>query len=435
MKAKLSFILILLVLFTTYTPVFAGTFLDKIQVIKHSLAPLNTSEYCVRCQWKAIITPYLTQDLWIGDNAMVAANERLTIPVIAAFKLGETKWQNEFSQLFTRWMANDNLTYATLDRDSILSRSEWIHLCSLFVGLAGEYNKPELIPVGMLSYLYNETHILWRTRANTWYCAVDGGAEYVGIRNLTIWRLTNPAVARSHYDAIIDTDMFLFATAANLRIYEKYQVAPSSWNSTFTDILDYSKLVCDARGNTTDGGNGWLFQVGKWRDHNDYKYSVYNSTPLGPAFVDNFVTEDSSHTNRWPVWLDSLAKAYDSVDNGYYFNSIKHKVDYQFKTHVLNTTLSHPRMTNWMDGRNGYYVQHGSSTVEYGPFALTGTLITGWWVMLGSEEVKSVYQNIVWPLSSDAINSYLTPGSTTQSYYNRGISELIMKLGWQIAEI
>ena len=66
----------------------------------------------------------------------------------------------------------------------------------------------------------------------------------------------------------------------------------------------YSKYV------VFPGDNRWLFQPGVWRDHPDYLYAGNDNLGenLLPMPVDD-IAEDTSHSHRYPVWLESLRNA------------------------------------------------------------------------------------------------------------------------------
>lgn len=215
--------------------------------------------------------------------------------------------------------------------------------------------------------------------------------------------------------------------------------------------MDYAYKVFYQEGLWKEGET-WLFQPGVWSQHSDYAYVGNNqeSDNLKTNLVEN-IAMDTSHSHRFPLWINSFIEAYETYDfdKKDYFLKIRSGLEKQFYENVLvkpDEEFDGYRTKNFMDGRNGIYRWNYPTQGQgngYGPYELSGTFTLGWWSFLKSERISEVYFEMAnkFPLSEDVIEVYVGPNTSRtrhelvnspESYYN-GISELIVRLASKLS--
>ena len=394
-----------------------------------------------RFLWDKTVKLYLNDNLW-NDNEMYDAGHSLMVPLHAAFLLHNEDWQHDFFVHFTRFMNEDHSSFISSNEDSDLSREHYLYLASRFLILAAQRNRQELVPIGLVERLQREIEILWKEKPAWWY---EPRYFQGGISERLQWKLRQTETQFSYYRAITDHEMFLFAIAADLRTYEILTKPKGSWNKINTDILEMAYKVLKQR-IVYIGEGGMLFQPGVWRDHPDYIYAGNNDKKLEiPQCPIADISEDSSHSHRWPVWLISVGNAYDKNDqHSIYYHMLKKKLEYQFYNKVLvKPTADFPcwRVVNFMDGRNGIYRWNYETCGNgngYGPYELSGILIEGWWGLLGTERLRLVYWEIshCFPLADSVIHTYTGPNTSRErniltkwpDFFMNGFGELNVRL-------
>ena len=383
--------------------------------------------------WRQAVTPYLRKDLW-RTYAAYYAGHSLMVPLHAAFQKGETQWQKEMGEHFTRFMEDGKTNFV----DNVLVREQYLYLCSRFLVLANQAGRVDLIPAGLENLLMEEVGRLWKDQPwPKW-----NGKKFTGIRDSVLWRLQVDSAPRSYYRAIDDRDLFLLALAAELRHNELVTGRKRAKAETelIDDVLAVAKEVFQRRV-VYDNQGRWVFQPGVWADHPDF---VYAGNPalaprLQPRKVPD-VAEDSSHSHRMPMWLTSFAQAYPrgSTDRRYY-ESLKRGLEKQFYEKVLvppSPEFPGYRMTNFMDGRNGVYRWEYKGIGKnngYGPYAVSGALLEGWWSFLDSPRIREVYQKMAaqFPLPAEVEALYLGPGRASSAHVGE-IRELIVRLAGKL---
>lgn len=391
--------------------------------------------------WEKTVEPYLDYPLW-NNNQAADADEALMVPLLASFRLDESAWQVQFSNHFKRFMQYDRTSFMTSNRDTDLARIQYLYLASRFSALAATRGKMDLVPAGLFERLRQEVVIIWRDKPVQWH---EDLVFTGGLYSLLNWKLSNPKVSHSYYTAIDDLDLFLFAVAADLRIVERNTKPESAWDGELSAILQMAHRVFKDRVVYSSRG-GWLFQPGINRDHPEYMYAVYDQMPpAGPAIEVPDIAEDSSHSHRWPVWLDSFSGAANpGSEEARFYTDLRRGLEYQFLHSVLvppDAKTAYYRLNNFMDGRNGLYRYHYVTTGElggYGPFALSGALLYGWWGMLSGTEITGHFGVIAmqFPLGADALKTYIGPNTTRArnrlvawpAYFTNGFAELVVRL-------
>jgi len=394
--------------------------------------------------WNQNISEYLKFDLWENGENYDAANV-LMIPMYAAFYSQDDAGLREFSEHFRRFAESDDKSFAESEPSDDLSKQQYQYLASRFLALAVQAGREDLIPAQMVEKLQEGIAILWQDKPAWWY----GRDPFLGgMRERIIWKLgQSDNMKPSYYRAIIDQEMFLFASAADMRIYEIESGAAQS--QLISEILDYAYLVIARYGKSVEN-NGWLFQPGLWEDHGDCAYAgnFEINNRIKPAPIVG-IAEDSSHSHRWPVWLQSLidASRLDRERYDFYFG-LREKLENQFFNKVLvspSNDFSCYRMNNFMDGNNGVY-RYGYPTQGnnngYGPYELSGTLIGGWWGLFGTERNNEVYRNMAkcFPLAKNVLRVYVGPNTTRPrnelvkwpNFFQNGFAQLNVNLASRI---
>jgi len=389
--------------------------------------------------WDNTVRIYLQDNLWMERDMEDAGC--LMVPLHAAFRMNVPAWQEQFSLHFNRFMTNDNLSFLTEHEDLDLARAHYLYLASRFIVLAAESGNTFLIPPGMVGKLYQEVNALWQQKPAWWYEARFAG----GIRERLLWKLSRDVTTPSYYRAIVDDERFLFSMAADMRAYELMTDTQHPISPTVREILDmafsvYRKYV------VYRSDNKWLFQPGVWRDHPDYLYAGNDNIAEGlmPMPVDD-IAEDTSHSHRYPVWLESLRNASrDDEERERYYLGLINGLEERFFNVVLrwpDENFPAYRVTNFMDGRNGVfrwqYVTQGPNN-GYGPFQLSGILIEGWWGMLPTGRARDMYKDMAgrFPLAEEVVKTYTGPNTTRDrhpmvkwpEFFQNGFGELLVRL-------
>ena len=398
--------------------------------------------HAVEQLFKKTVKPYLQDNLW--ENGLnYDAGHALMVPLHAAFILDQNDWCIQFEQHFKRFMEQNKRAFLDLHEDGDLARLHYLYLASRFVALSSMYScRAENFTYGIIDRLYKDAETLWLKKEAWWYA---GKRFKGGIRERLNWKLNVENVKYSYYRAIIDSDLFLFAIAADLRIYEINRVPEKSWSPVISDILKKAFETIQLRMIFIESG-GCLFQPGVWRDHRDYKY--VGNTQISPdlrvkKIVD--ISEDSSHSHRWPLWLTSLRGASVNDQKKYeYYGKVNKALEKQFYEHVLvlpTSDFAGLRLKNFMDGKNGVY-RYGYITQGegngYGAYQLSGILPVGWWGFLLSKRINNAWKIMsnLFPLEDKVLATYVGPNTTRNrhplvawpQFFTNGFAELHVRL-------
>lgn len=394
--------------------------------------------------WDKTVSIYLKDELWTEQHAYDAGHY-LMVPLHAAFLMNESTWQKEFSNHVYMFMNSYNVNREGLVKER-LDQLHYLYFLSRFMVLAEQHGKRELVPGGLYALLMKRVTDIW-VNEPAWQWDRDSFTG--GMKERIVWKLNNKDVEKSYYRAIIDEELFTIAIAADIRTYEKLAVEKKEWSPLIGEIMETAFDIFRNEGVFLDNG-GWLFQQGVWTDSPSYAYAGNSIIRNGmkPKPVKN-IAWDTSHSHRFPIWLTSLASAYDTQDSYYHFykNIITGLEKQFFETVLIEPTKDFPayRTTNFMDGSNGVYRWNYSSLREgtgYGPYELSGTLTIGWWTFLGSDRIKKVYGEMadLFPLPQKVIDVYDGPDTGRKRHpivrwpesFNSGYSELIARLAGEL---
>ena len=387
------------------------------------------------------IEKYLKDELWT-EKYIYDAGHILMVPLHAAFLNNQFEWGNQFAEHFQRFVD----AYPEKIDGGRLNRLHYFYLLSRFLVLASQSEKAYLIPNQLPQIVFKEVERLWE-KEPAWQWGREPFSG--GIRERVLWKLKERQPEWSYYRAIIDEELFLFAIAADLRIYGKLNNKYFSDETLIGDILDTAYKVFQQEIVWREDG-GWLFQPGVWSEHPDYAYAGQKEKIPGmePLPVENIAT-DSSHSHRFPLWLTSLANAYPIGSTEYeFYEKLKQGLEIQLFNKVLvppSEDFPSWRMNNFMDGSNGVYrwgyITKGEGR-GYGPYELSGTLLLGWWSFLESSRIKEVYLDLSnrFPLPEEVVNCYVGPNTTRErhllvtlpGFYRNGMAELIVRLASEI---
>lgn len=389
--------------------------------------------------WDQIVKEYLYDDLW-NERDSYDATSVLMPSLHAAFQLNEESWQNDLADHFKRF-SKEIIKKDNNVAEGTLNRLHYLYLVSQFLVLAQSEGKSELIPDNMQKIVLEQLEFYWLEPAWLW----DREPFKGGMEERLTWKLSNKNVSKSYYRAIFDEEFFVFAIAADLRTYERLTIPKILWSSQVTNILDIANQVFKEE-IVFDEEGGWLFQPGVWSEHPDYAYVGHSEKVIGmEPKLRKDVAMDSSHSHRFPLWLKSFSNAYrDNSEEKEYYEELLKGLEYQFLSKVIVKPTSNfegYRMNNFMDGWNGIYRWGYATQTEnngYGPYELSGTLIVGWWGLLESPEISSIFKDISkqFPLDEHVVKLYVGPNTTRErnqlvtwpNYFTNGFSELNIRL-------
>lgn len=388
--------------------------------------------------WSQTAGRLLQDDLWT-DRDSYDAGHVLMAPLDAAFQANNTGHLEEFAEQFRRFTLERSKPDNEVSSNR-LARLQYLYLASRFVTLSAVNGHESLVPDGLGAIILGEITRAWTTDE-----AVQWDAKpFPDMRSRVQWKLQHQNVERSYYRAFIDEELYVIAIAAEYRRFERTIRPQEKWSPVVSDILRMGNRI--VKQESTFPADGWLFQVGVWKDHRDYAYAGVREEAKAPQPVPRAnVAVDSSHSSRWVLWLRSLRDANPSASQLYgWYDSVLHRLGNQFAEKVLVPPDSEApfwRMTNFMDGWNGLYRWNYatmSADDGYGPYELSGSLIVLWWGLLPDKRVTTAFCEIAkeFPLSEEAIRLYVGPNTTRErnplvkwpDYFTNGFAELNVRL-------
>jgi hypothetical protein len=394
--------------------------------------------------WEQTVAPRLQGDRW-SDAGRYDAAHIFMLPMHAAFARHFQKGERDFAQHVRRFFASRNRV--DLSPATQLSWLQYFYLVSRFLVLSASYGHPALIPEGLPSQMRSWVEEVWSLRpAPHW---TEGPFQGVGER--VRWKLVagTPGVGERAYPrAILDSEIFLFAIAADLRQYGRLSRSPLATDPLLDSIAALALEVYRRRVAWHPEG-GWTFQPGVWRDHPNYRYACRNRKEPGmrPCMLPD-VAEDASHSHRAPLWLRSLADGSPrgSPERAYY-RALARSLEEQFFARVVeppSAAFDGWRLRNFMDGRNGIYrwgYRSLGPNQGYGPYELSGALVHGWWSFLPGGRTRRLYAELSaqFPLSREQLLLYAGPRAVAREgrdpatgILGDGTAELLSRLALEL---
>lgn len=389
--------------------------------------------------WGKTVSVYLKYDLWQEDEAYDACHV-LMVPMHIAFKLNDAELIKEFDQYIGRFInayeqskSNDKIQIVKVR----LNKLQYFYLLSEYVKLSALHNKNSGQVKTLANIIYDYVNQIW-LHENAWQWRITEG--FPNMRARILWKLSQKHTNPTFLKAIIDEELFVFAIAADLKLYYQMQDKTRQDTSLLDDILKIAFTVFKNEGRFDFSGR-WLMQPGVWSDHPDYLYASYSkSSPnLKPVPVKNIAGE-TSHSHRFPLILNSLRDA-DAPERSVLYADILKGLNKQFFEIVVkmpSSAFPYYRTTNYMDGQNGLY-RYGYKTMPVGmrPYELSGTLMYGWWGFLRSGESRAMYKYMAeHKLPESAVKLYVGANTTRRrnplvthpDFFNNGFAQLIVCL-------
>ena len=364
--------------------------------------------------WKSRLSSRIKREPWKTTQRYEAAS-LLMVPLHAAFERGYAPGQLEFADHVTRFLAyRDSVD---LEADAQLSWLQYFYLLSRFNVLAAARGDSGMVRRELASLQYHWVRQLWlEGPAWQWYRKPFPG----GVRERLDWKLSGqPGLKKKSFErAILDQELMLFAIAADLRHYGRIVGSPLAEAPVLEEIGRYARRVYDSRA-VWNADSGWTFQPGIWRDHPDHLYECREEKRPGLAPCTTVAgAEDASHGHRVPLLLRSLAEAEPagSAERAYY-ERLQWGLERQFFTRIAvppSGEFAGWRIRNYMDGRNGMY-RWGYASLGpdqgFGPYELSGILISGWWAFLPGERTAALFRGLAaqFPLPEELAAAYSGP--------------------------
>jgi hypothetical protein len=225
----------------------------------------------------------------------------------------------------------------------------------------------------------------------------------------------------SYCNAVIDTDMWMIACAAELLVAnDKDPVAVPMdvpFKAGVVDYVDVGTDLLESRLTTSDLTDfdrrspvaGLNFDLGKWTDHPDYQFAGYEgeTAPVAPGDVSKVanVGWDVSHANRFSHVFNSLHTALGVTGQTFPDPNTLLGLSNQLMLGAFTKNLHKPQFTNYMDGTNGWY-----RAPRFGPFGISRNLFEhqyGDWSTFNGR--VSAVMNVLWQMLDSM--TYVTDAS------------------------
>ncbi len=318
---------------------------------------------------------YLSMNLWKKDQRYNMSHY-LMIPMFYAFEEND----EDLKQSYSKYMRN----FYTQKQDQInfqenkqrLNNTQFLYFLSTYTVLSNNKN-----PEYSKRVLENVEKVWRELPAWQW-----NRKSFPNMKERLEWKL-NASAEEGYSRAIIDEELFILGTAANLsRIYPD--------NSVIKEINSYTIRIFKQRSTWTD--SGWLFDVGVWDNHPDFAYIDYSDTKkIVEKRPKKNTVMDSSHYFRMPVLLWSFQQAYPKNSLEWkVFKGYRQGLEKQFFEKVIVRDNNKILLNNFMDGSNGVYRwKYQGVGKGYEAYGLTSSLGMGWWAMLPGNRIKELYKD------------------------------------------
>lgn len=359
---------------------------------------------------RGLFCEYLEDPLWSERDAYDATH-MLMIPLEFAFEFNDEALLSCFSSYI------ENLENAVSEESwEMPGRLNWIqhlHLIARYYVLSNDIDGTD--------WVLSEFQRFWSDEP-AWLWARD---PFDGIKERIEWKLrtSDEDIAQSYYNVIFDEDYFTLSLGIDL--YGLYYRADRLDECPgCVEAKDFFKTIFNDR--VEWDGDGWLIDIGRWRDHRDYAYASYYREPISlegetlSKQLRNDVVTDSSHALRYPSWLRSAQLSLD--EDASFINKLQDGLKFQFMDSILVTGQGTvPMLNNFMDGENGWfrynYASHQGALNGYGPYSLSGSFALGWWSLLGGKAISEEYERLVEAFPLDEAELQLYSGSSTREQH------------------
>lgn len=238
------------------------------------------------------------------------------------------------------------------------------------------------------AFLLDDMLRLYWLEAPAWH---DTG-PFPNMRARTLARLQgHPRFGNMRFHrAFLDYDLHLAAIAADLTA--TYRHAPGLARSDadvalVEDVTATGFAILRSRIETGAGGRGFVFDRGWWDDNPiaDYAGCTGREPPAAPCRRVG-MTQNISHAQRWPLWLQSFHEAApDAAARAEVQRWRTALADQVGSTVVRFDSQQRPLLTNYVDGHDGWFLYNPAPGSESGhaPSSLTGwSMRHGSWALL-----------------------------------------------------
>lgn len=391
--------------------------------------------------WKKYISVLVREPLWSARDAYDGSHILMT-PMHFAFSSGDKNGVKQFEYLMGQFASRE------LPSGQII-QAQWIYFVTRYLALRSEFNYPfSAIDSYLIQRVSSWLHNRWLYEpAYQW-----GQLPLIGEKSrISLIRRADSKWPVSYYSAVKDYELFLFSAASDMQfVYEKQAdqilIAPEVKES-IKEMRSTGIAIVLERGVFTDHG-GWLFQPGIWSDYPDFRFAGHSEMKpnLEERRIPN-ISEDSSHSHRWPLFFRSMIAASNSNDNEReLLLKAYHCFSKQFTQKVVIIRGRSILLSNYMDGSNGIYRYRyatigSNDKLGYGPSALSGVLGVSWYPFASNVSgVYRIYKNS-YPLDKDVLGLYVGPNTTREvnplfkwpGFFTDGFAELIAKQGEYIS--
>lgn len=335
-----------------------------------------------------------------------------------AFKSGNELIMNKYQMFFDRFVeAYETSKFEDLSR---LQRMQFLYLASEYLKLGGTSN-------ALSAIIEEKAHEDLLTTA-TWKVEPT-------VKEHLIKALANKQYKYSYFSKIVDADFYTLACLCDLK-----DIGVQNEDTKFAEDYVLEMLSSSVMNTVTDEGY-WLFQVGVAKDYKDYSYAgnEFSYEGMEPKVKEDIVT-DSSHFRRMPLWLVSFRDAQNTDEQKELIQDRINQLAKLFSEKVLRQKNGYWVTTTFIDGTNGVfrydYHDDGNSIEGYNQSG--GTFFLGYWIMLDSDFIRNVYQDILTklPLPADSTNPYYDDGITIReqnplmdrdNLWDNGLMETIVR--------
>jgi hypothetical protein len=382
--------------------------------------------------WDSTVSSYLKKPLWLADQNYDAGHA-LMIPLQAAFQPGRDAWLGEFETFFELLEREPGILVSSAKPSQWLGRLHLLYLSAEFLRLCEETKYCKLDHSNLKLLLRLDISKFATQTMFDWYENYDQNGVYKHIewkikeyqRNKDIFK----SLGKLYYLGVSDFDFFTLAIAADVGNYREKERA-----------LALAKIIFEVYGSTQPF---FSFQPGVWAQHPDYVFA--GNKTLGENLKQSPIeslAEDSSHSHRLALFLNTFVKQSEDAELRRFFESRLIALTELFEKKLFsNEDSCLPKITNFMDGRNGVY-RYGHVTQGthrgFGPWGLSGILMQGWWGALPSQKVKTALLDFArcFPLSNQTIAFYVGPNTTRRrdplvsepNYFKNGFAQLNVTL-------
>ena len=362
--------------------------------------------------YSATVSTVLSQNLWYSRDIYDTAH-LLMVPLWYAFESGNEKYIEEFSNHYKRFVSYLESNESEFAENSKMQKNHYLYLASEFIMLCELYDYNDYIPEGLYEHIENYVIDYYYNYKAAWGRAI--GIPEILDKILSGEEIFVKNITKTFYRAITDLETFPLAIMANLYTIQKNSGLLNEHTQTYKKAMEYTYRIFKTEVVWNSDG-GWNLQPGVWAEHPDYAYAGVEKVDENTrkSLVEN-ITWDSSHYQRFAVFLNSFMRAQDTAERARYFSELIEGLSVQFLEFVLvrpEEKIPFYRITNYMDGSNGFYrYGYHEDGVGYGPYQHSKTLLYGWWTFLRNEEISNIYSDIVkqFPLDGYGKKVYYDP--------------------------